>query len=212
MTPLRACSQPAVWVPHFTQTCCSILNLPSASSCFQLLFPADVSPDQKNVKRTITSSNTCTCFSVTPTIADRSEFPSVFFQFFYFSFFRFLFSCFFFHSPRGPPQATPLPKTSLVSYQNLNFKARFWVRRRRKEERRKKKERADRNRSPSTIARTRTVFYSRAWKLPSLRRNTFHLIQQQPPEQVLGCPGSQFRCNPHQLLELRQARSSLHDM
>ena len=50
MTPLRACSQPAVWVHHFTQTCCSILNLLSASSCFQLLFPADVSPDQKNVK------------------------------------------------------------------------------------------------------------------------------------------------------------------
>ena len=76
---------------------------------------------------------------------------SVFFFFFsFFSFFHFL-----------PPSSGPshFPKHRFFC-NNLNFKARFWV----TEERRKKEERADRNRSPSPIARTGTFCYSRAWK------------------------------------------------
>ena len=60
-------------------------------------------------------------------------------------------------APSIPPLAAsspllPIPKNIAFSHKNLNFKARFWVR----EERRKtkKEERADRNRSLSTIACT----------------------------------------------------------
>ena len=64
---------------------------------------------------------------------------------------------------RGP---FGLPENIAFSCQNLNFKARFWVREEITKERKKerKEERADRNRSPSTIARTGTFCYSRAWK------------------------------------------------
>ena len=80
-----------------------------------------------------------------------------FFHFLMFFSFFFVFSLFSFIPSQGPP------KTFAFSYTNLNFKARFWVR---GEERRKKAERADRNKSPSTIARTGTFCYSRAWRKP----------------------------------------------
>ena len=90
-------------------------------------------------------------------------FPFFFFFFFFLVFF-FFFVFFISPSPPRPPQNIAFSNKKLI------FKARFWVReeRKKKEERRKKKgrkeERADRNRSPSTIARTGTLCYSRAWK------------------------------------------------
>ena len=121
--------------------------------------------------------------TVHPAIADRSEgFPSVFscfdiilfkklfyliipfFHFFHFSFFDMffvfffvllVFSCFFI-SPL-PPWGAPEPSLKHRSFpQKSKFKGTILGgRRKKKEERRKKKqERADRNRSPSTTART----------------------------------------------------------
>ena len=92
------------------------------------------------------------------------------FYYYYFLFFFLIFTflhfsflqCFQF------PTIFPHFQTLLFPARNLNFKARFWVReeeRKKKEERRrKKKERADRNRSPSRIARIGPFCYSRAWK------------------------------------------------
>ena len=98
------------------------------------------------------------------------------FQFFhFFNFFVFFFPVFsIFSLPEALPWA-PLgsSKNIAFSYENLNFKAQIWVREEaRKKERKKKKkkkkkkeeERADRNSSPSTIARTGPFCYSRAWK------------------------------------------------
>ena len=81
-----------------------------------------------------------------------SPFFSPFFHFFRFSSLKK-------NAPLPPPRS--LPKTSLFLQKNLIFKSRFWVR---EEGRKKKEERADRNRSLSTIARTGTFCYSRAWK------------------------------------------------
>ena len=86
-----------------------------------------------------------------------------FFAIFHFSFFR----CFFFFIFLFSPSTCPLPAPSLkhrcFPTKNLNFKERFWVRE--EEERRKKKEeRADRNRSPFTVARRGPFCQSRAWK------------------------------------------------
>ena len=91
----------------------------------------------------------------------------IFFQFFMFFIFFFVFFLFFLFSFIFPPLAPPRapPKTSLRE-------------KKKKEERRKKKERADRNRSPSTFARTGHFCYSRAWKpltpviVESSHRNT----------------------------------------
>ena len=104
------------------------------------------------------STKTCT---VTSAIADRSGGSLVFLSFFHFSIFNFSFFVVSFISlPRGP---SGLPLEHRFFLQNLDFKQRFWVTE--EEERKKKKEeRADRNRSPSTVARTRTFCYSRAWK------------------------------------------------
>ena len=79
------------------------------------------------------------------------------FSFFLSFFFLSCFSYFFIFSPCSRASL----KHRFFLPQNLHFKARFLVR---EEERRKKKEeRADRNRSPSTIARTGTFVFSRAW-------------------------------------------------
>ena len=133
----------------------------------------------------------------TPAIADRSEgFPSVFFRFlsffhffhffsfesFFFFFIFFIFYHFFIFSffiffvihPLPPPPPRGPSKTSLFLTKKLNFKARFWVREEdwKKKEERKNEERADRNKSLSTKARTGSFSYSRAWKplTPTKRR------------------------------------------
>ena len=91
------------------------------------------------------------------------------FDFCHFFIFSFFFSCF---SSPVPSWAPPgLSKNNAFYYENLDFKARIWVReeerkkKRKKERKKKKEERADRDRSPSTIARTGPFCYSRAWEL-----------------------------------------------
>ena len=86
---------------------------------------------------------------------------------FHFPLFLSFFLCFslsscFFISPLhpGPPWGHPAPSFPFLkhrfSYKNSHFKARIWVR--------EEEERADRNRSFSTIARTGTFCFSRAWE------------------------------------------------
>ena len=73
----------------------------------------------------------------------------------------FVFFLFFSFPSSSSPRAPPPPSLQhRFSYKNLKFQGTILGERRR----RKEEERADRNRSPSTIARTGTFCYSRAWK------------------------------------------------
>ena len=75
-----------------------------------------------------------------------------------FTFFHF-FVFFMFFLPLG------LPKNIAFYYEDLDFKARIWVREERKKERKKKRTKKNApTPSPSTIARTGPFCYSRAWK------------------------------------------------
>ena len=108
-------------------------------------------------------------FSVLPFL----NFPVFFFLIFvclFFSLFSFCSSFLFlsFPLPGAPLQGSPSPSLP-SSPQNIAFPTPILISRpdsvREEERRRKKKEElADRNKSLSTIARTGTFYYSRAWK------------------------------------------------
>ena len=88
----------------------------------------------------------------------RHRFHFSFFVVFFFSKFS-IFSFFIYFSFPFPSPPRPSPRATRehrVSYKNLNFKARFWVRKEEERKRKKKEEKRTRQQKqvPSTIART----------------------------------------------------------
>ena len=127
-------------------------------------------------------------FTVTPAIADRSEGPFYFFIFlhffifslifsFFISFFHFFIFSFFFFSffsspvpPPGPPPPPPgLPKNIVLYYENLDFKARIWVREEERKKERRRKKNAPTETGPLPQSHAQDLFVIRVRGTPSLR-------------------------------------------